>query len=91
MTVDRNGVGYVSMANVLWSFNGYATSSADLNLSATRTLNFTNTSGLTPAPELGSPSNQFVSGDFIADADGNLYLLANPPATSYMDQEFPQV
>ncbi len=85
MTIDRNGTGYMSVANYLWTFNGNATSSADANLSAPKSLSFNDTSGLAPAPLLGDISNQSVSGDLIVDNDGNLYLLANPNSTNYMD------
>lgn len=85
MTIDKNGVGYVSVADVIWTFNGNATGTTDANISAAKTLSFTNASGISPAPDFGSVGNQNVSGDLISDNDGNLYLLANPVGQNYMD------
>lgn len=85
MAVGPNGVGYFGSTDQLWSFS----TSSPFTVNGPYTVSFTNTSNITPAPFLQDTQNSTNSGDFIVDADGYLYLLANPniggTVQSYVD------
>lgn len=72
---NPNGVGYLSVGTSLYSFQ----TTSPYTVSAATTITYTETSGLTnPVPTVSG------SGDFFADASGNLYLSVNN-AASYLD------
>ncbi|MDO4245980.1 MAG: hypothetical protein Q4C89_08160 [Deinococcus sp.] len=80
MTIDKTGTGYVSVSNLIWTFDGMTGG----NLSTAKTIVFSEDTGLTPAPYLYDP-NMSLNGDFISGSDGNLYLMANPSGSNFLD------
>ena len=73
---NPNGIGYFSIDTRLWTFQ----TTAPYTISGPTTLNYTDTSGLTPAPTITG------SGDFFADSAGNLFLSVNNGNNgSYLD------
>jgi uncharacterized repeat protein (TIGR01451 family) len=76
VAANPDGVGYLGLDAQLWSFK----TTAPYTVSAPTTINYVDSSGITPAPTIGG------SGDFFADSAGNLLLSANPGGTNrYID------
>lgn len=75
-TVNPNGLGYFSVGTQIWRFQ----TTAPYTISGPTTLNYTDSSGLTPAVTISG------SGDFFADSAGNLFLSVNNGNNgSYLD------